>query len=720
MDAILPAIHAKTKLALTGPYGSGKTSLAVERIRWLLRQERIRGDDILVLVPQRTLAQPYLAALRGPSAPPGPPVRITTLAGLSRQSIELYWPLLAGTAGFGDPDREPVFLNLETAQYHMSPLVDAALANREFEGVRVERSRVISQVLDNLNKAALHGFTIDEAYDRLELAAPPGESRAGQINALNAARRVSHAFRRLCYEQTLIDFSLQIDLFRGQLLTNQWSRTHLLRSHRHLILDNAEEGNAAAHDLVRLWLPDLDSALIVLDEDGGYRLFLGADPSGAQELADLCPHQRRVTPTSDAATPIRAAVAAVDRALHRPTHTTTLPAAPDAGHDDGPDEVQDYRAAFHTPDVRFRFYPQMIAWVVAEIRRLVTHEGLRPGEIAIVAPFVSNALRFALQTGLEDVGIPTTSHRPSRALEDEPAAKCLLTLAALAHPDWGIRPAQSEVILALVLSVARMDPVRANLLADIVYPSRRQTIELGRFGALATRAQERITFAVGETFDRLRAWLYDYRAAADPLPLDQFLARLFGEILSQPGFGFHDDPDAARVANQLVDSTRNFRWALEESTGSATPDLGLGLRLGRDYLHLVNQGALGALYIPGWQPRADAVFISPAYTFLMRNRTVDVQFWLDIGSDGWWERLYQPLTHPYVLARNWPANRAWTDLDEYQARQTTLRRLLLGLLRRTRQTVYLGLSEYSESGLEQRGALLNLINQLLAQRIAPE
>ena len=141
-------------------------------------RERTRGDDILVLTPQRTLAEPYQQALRGADAPAGPPVRITTFAGLARQAVELYWPLLASVAGFADPKREPTFLNLETSQYHMARFVDAALDRGEFEGVRVERSRVISQVLDNLNKTALQGFTIEEAYERLELAVPSGEISA--------------------------------------------------------------------------------------------------------------------------------------------------------------------------------------------------------------------------------------------------------------------------------------------------------------------------------------------------------------------------------------------------------------------------------------------------------------------------------------------------------------------------------------------------------------
>ena len=69
--AILPAIQSAAKVFLYGPFGAGKTTLAVERVRWLLRQERVRGDSILVLVPQRTLAEPFYAALRGPDARPG-------------------------------------------------------------------------------------------------------------------------------------------------------------------------------------------------------------------------------------------------------------------------------------------------------------------------------------------------------------------------------------------------------------------------------------------------------------------------------------------------------------------------------------------------------------------------------------------------------------------------------------------------------------------------
>jgi hypothetical protein len=123
---------------------------------------------------------------------------------------------------------------------------------------------------------------------------------------------------------------------------------------------------------------------------------------------------------------------------------------------------------------------------------------------------------------------------------------------------------------------------------------------------------------------------------------------------------------------------------------------------------------IASQYISSWETQtADAVLLAPAYTFLMSNRPVDVQFWLNVSSGGWYERLYQPLTHPYVLSRHWEPGRIWTDKEEVETSQDTMNRLLTGLLRRCRQKVYLGLSDLDEHGFDQKGALLKAINRAL-------
>ena len=129
---------------------------------------------------------------------------------------------------------------------------------------------------------------------------------------------------------------------------------------------------------------------------------------------------------------------------------------------------------------------------------------------------------------------------------------------------------------------------------------------------------------------------------------------------------------------------------------------------------MVRDGVIAAQYLTPWQdPDEDAVLLAPAYTFLLSNRPVDVQFWLNVGGSGWWERLYQPLTHPVVLSRRWSKGQLWTDAEEYALRQHTMGRLVLGLIRRCRKAVYLGLSELGEQGFEQEGAFLQAIQRVL-------
>ena len=108
--------------------------------------------------------------------------------------------------------------------------------------------------------------------------------------------------------------------------------------------------------------------------------------------------------------------------------------------------------------------------------------------------------------------------------------------------------------------------------------------------------------------------------------------------------------------------------------------------------------------------------MAPAFTFLMRNRFVDYQFWLDLGSQSWWERLDQPLTHPYVLTRHYPKAQMWTDTDEIEAQEALLYRLVIGLIRRCRQGIYLGIADLGEQGYEQRGPLLYLFQQILGRQ----
>jgi hypothetical protein len=131
---------------------------------------------------------------------------------------------------------------------------------------------------------------------------------------------------------------------------------------------------------------------------------------------------------------------------------------------------------------------------------------------------------------------------------------------------------------------------------------------------------------------------------------------------------------------------------------------------------MIHEGILAAQYIQSWQiPPDNAVLLAPAYTFLLANQPVEHQFWLDVGSNAWFERLYQPLTHPHILTREWPAGQLWTDVEEFELNRDSLYRLVLGLSRRCRKQIHLGLCDLNEGGYESRGLLLRAIQQVLHQ-----
>jgi hypothetical protein len=255
--------------------------------------------------------------------------------------------------------------------------------------------------------------------------------------------------------------------------------------------------------------------------------------------------------------------------------------------------------------------------------------------------------------------------------------------------------------------------VRAQLLAEITY--RQRDMRLSSFDEIQPEMQQRITYSLGNRYTLLRDWLALYQAQA-PLTLDHFLRKLFGEVLSQPGFGFHTNFDAVRVAASLIESVRKFRTALEPANDEFASVEGLG----REYLAMLQDGVIAAQYLQPYQAEENAVLVAPATTFLMMNRPASIQFWLDVGAGGWSERLSQPLTQPFVLSRHWTPGQPWTDAEEVTAETESLARLAGGLLRRCRQKVYLGLPELGETGFEQRGALLRALQKVLQAASAPE
>lgn len=688
----------RSKLFIQGQAGTGKTTAGVLWLNKLIA-DGVPAHQILVFVPQRSLAEPYLKSVRENISVPHSLINSITLGGLARRSIDLFWPLISQKAGFKHPNHPPHFLTLETAQYFMAHIVKPLIeTERYFESLTITRNRIYSQILDNLNKSAIVGFPHQEIADRLKRA---WIGSIEQLNIYDDMQSCANRFRQFCLEHTLLDFSLQVEIFTKHLWTLPLCRDYLGKTYRHLIVDNIEEDTPVAHDILRDWLPDFDSALVIFDQDAGFRSFLGANTTSAATLQDLCDthlwfHQNLVNQRE--VNQLKSGVRSVIAQL------ISLPMKDSNG------SLAAARDALVIPDRKLKYFPAMIQWAAEQVASLI-RGGVPPGEIALLAPFMSDVLRFSLGEKLDALNIPYRSHRPSRALRDEPATKTLLTLAAVTYTDWLMLPPPANLTQALMQSIAGLDQVRAQLLINQVYSQQTSSFPLKPFDTVPPDVRERITYRAGERYDHLRNWLLN-ASELKVRNLDFFMSRLFGEVLSQHGYGFHNDLDNANTVAKLIESIQKFRV----SVGQYLPEA--EFELGKEYLQMVQDGVIAAQYLTATEERpSESVLLAPAFSFLIGNQPVDYQFWLDINSPSWYQRLSQPLTHPFVLSRGWPEGRLWSAEDELNASYRTLERFMVGLLNRCRKKVYVGTSAFDLRGYENRGLLVRIINDVWRQSL---
>ena len=697
------------KVYLHGPPRSGKTArLAAQMVEWLNRG--VRPDHILALSASRPQAGRFREALGRAAATgsTGQP-RIGTFYGLAQQHVGLFFPLVGQAAGFADPRREPAFIDVEAAQYFLNRIVEPRIT--DFDELRLTRPRLLGQLLDNAHKAALAGFGLDEIAARLS-AAWSGDPR--RLKAYQRAQDIALEFRRFCLDHGVLDFSLQHDVFARHLLQETAYRKFIAGQCRYLLIDNVEELPPIAHDFVRLALSGCDEAIVVEDDPGGFRLFLGADPASARRLRTVCDTvEEAVAPIQDRP------IAMFGRTL---AAVVAAPAeAPSAGR----------AAGSRWPRVtllasKSKFWVSMVQAAADQIIAL-TGQGMPASAIAVLAPYVEDVLRFELEERLRGAGLRVRAVRPSRPLYDHPVARGLVTLARLGHPDLAAAETRAagvsthEIARALTVALAGLDPARAKVLADGA-----QRVEAGRLPMISDKGVwDRAGMRFRERYEALSGWLSTWRMAestGSTPPLDVWWQTLFAEILSQPGFGLAADGDGANVADKLVRSARVFREALQ-ATGVAPAQ-----SIAADYVGLLSEGVLAAQYAPERESETgeDGVLLAPVYTYLTGDYRSQVQIWLDVNASGWYDRIHQALTHPYVLSRSWQAMQArfeaegqaevamqWSEEDEHRARQDMLRRVIVGLCDRCGDRLYLASSQLGLSGQEEAGALARALQRAL-------
>lgn len=668
---------------LSGLSGCGKTTTGKAYLD-LLSKQNIPGNQVLILVPQQSLGLTYQNFLETINYFNGTLPLIQTVTALSQKIIKLFWPIIAPNFDFSEPKNQPIFLNIESSQYFMAKVSQPFFEKNYFSTIKSDKPRIFSQILDNLNKAAVIGFPYTDIGDRLKEA---WNKDVKHLIAYDEAQECASAFRDYCFRNNLLDFSLQMEVFFKSIQQSFLIKEYLYKSFRYCLYDNCEEDTPLAHDLMIEWYPNLIGSLTIFDDHAGYRTFLGADPKSAMRLKQYCYYNYQFSEPIKSSHQIQNLIILFEKAIHR-QQIPEIPA----------DTFNSISFDHH------KFFPDMIDGVVKQVATLID-KGMEPGKIAILSPFVSNSMRFQLQNRFGDRGIKLISHRPSRSLQEESITHGLITWIKIAYPEWKLPISIYQLRTAIHQALENMDPIRSDILSRIVL-SKNKAFSLRPLDDLKPEMLDRISLQAAMQYKKIFSWLENYQNQKSEM--DVFLASFFGEILSQQGFGFHNNFVAAEITGRLIESMQNFRKNTLNHFHYTNENWAL------DYINMLENGLISALYIQNWEePPSDSVYLAPAHTFLMQNRSIDVQIWLDVGSMGWWQRLMQPLTQPYVLSRNWIAGSKWTDIHEYENNQLNMEKVISGLFRRCNKEIYLHTSGYNENGDEQTGPLLKATQRIL-------
>lgn len=654
---------------ITGPASSGKTTRLVQQFQTWIRADGSlvwaqRAARSILIVADTSDNRTRLVNQIVGSSPILGPFEATTPLAFFESELRLFWPLLVESLGL--KARLPLRLRPETEQVLAVKLWQPRLETGEIALEGLPRERLVRRMLDLLQLAALSG-TATEAIPAVLQLGWPDLPADGPWEALGEALV---QWRDWCLGRGLLTYGILSELYWRHLLPNPVYRQHLAQRFSGILADDVDNYPAIARDWFTVLLDQGAVAAFTYNPQGGLRRGLGADPDYLAQLsegAEIVTLQAPVVPCLGPQLGLT-----VIEVLERPL--VELP------------------AAFRSLQAGSR--AQQLRQTAEVILEAIATDQVQPQEIAILGPGVDAIARYSLTNILGAAGIAIHTLNDQQPLNSFAIVRALLTLLALIYPGCGrlLDPNQVAELL-VVLSQAQIDPVRAGLLADHCFAPHPDHPQLLPMTVLPR--WDRLGYAAATAYETLRSWLNDRQQSQRLLPiaaLDQAIQTfLWPQNLTA---------DQLVTLRALTETAQHF-WEVETAlaTSGQPPSSVVG-----QFIQLLRRGVITADPLPvnpSLGPQA-AVTLATTFQYRMARLRHRWHFWLDASSPLWQDG------GAVVL---WGAPYFWqASSPEALATPSTLPQLLLDLLNRVEERIYLCHSDLAVSGQEQVGPLLPLVD----------
>ncbi len=688
---------------IIGATRSGKTTRLVRQfcdwVRPAIEQKSTQKDtQVLVLSAigdnRLDLVDRLTAATQGRC-----PFRATTPLGFFEDEVMLFWSLLIQNLGL--KAQFPVKLRPENEQELATRLwrieLDDAIGRSG-----ISDARLVRRILDLMQLAALSGMTIDDIPILLEQGLPMQPDGQGSELPLpyETVCEMLQRWRTWCLRRGLLTYSLIAELYWRYLLTDRTYQQHLTQRYQAVLADDVDEYPAIVRHLFEVLLDRGVVGAFSFNPDGAVRKGLGADPSYLQGLALRCQQEM----LSDRVIPCLGdeLSESIVELVTDPIFFATLP-----------ESIQTIQTTTQA---------QLLRQTGDVMIKAIQSGQIEPREIALIGPGIDPISRYALAAILTSRGIPVETLNDQRPLSSSPIIRALLTLLTLVYPGLG-RLVDRDTIAEMLVVLSQkssgqasldrdpppflIDPVRAGLIADHCFephPDRPCLLPAttfprwDRLGYQATKAYEEVV----QWLDGQRSQLSQRLIASPVVLLDRAIQRFFLG-------GSHLPFDQLAALRELIETAQHY-WEVDARLRQIDQTDALSSMTVNRFVQLLRQGTVTANPFPVRPigPSSNAVTLATVFQYRSSRRSHRWQFWLDAGSTRWLSGVDSLFAAPLFL-QDW-SGKTWTADDTQTSNEQRLRRILLDLLGRAEERVFLCYGDLATNGQEQTGILTTLAN----------
>ncbi|MBP0030530.1 MAG: recombinase family protein [Roseofilum sp. Guam] len=683
-------------LWIVGPSRSGKTRRLVEYIGeqvWpqldsdstanlMILVFAATGDNRLDLDDRLTRLDPPRGGLLS---------QTTTPLGFCLNQVSLFWPQLMQQLEI--ESQFPMRLRPETEQEWASILWQDDLDSGALSLEGVSPVRLVRQLLDTWALAAASGVAIADIPLILE---------QGELGSLAKSPDIwpnigvaLEQWRTWCLTHGFLTYGLALDLYGQHLIGDRHYQTYLLQRYQSLCADDVDEYPAIMRYLFELFLDRDRTSLFTYNPDGGIRVGLNADPQYIAQIARRC-HIEDLGNRPNLGLAGTLDLDEIEQVINPLfAEPVQLP----------PEQIQSLSTISRS---------QLLRETAETIIDAIHNQHIPPQDIAIIAPGLDDIARYTLIHILNQADISLRPLNEQRPLIASPLIRALLTLLTLVYPGLGRlvnREAIAEMLIFLshpLLGTAQpnqpppywIDPVRAGLIADHCYvpdPDHPHLLDIQVFDRW-----DRLGYRPSTAYNQIRTWIEtqkegrSQRLLTTPLIfLDRAITRFFLN---------HTLPyDQLAAIRELMETAHHY-WQIHHRLHPNHSPLA-------QFIQLLRQGAIAANPYPvrPTGPKANSVTLATIFQYRSSRYTHRWHFWLDASSPLWLKGGAANLwAAPLFLQHR--LGQPWTVEHTQEADEERLRRILLDLLTRVEERLYLCHSDLAVNGTEQTGPLFALVS----------